>query len=364
MAMTRLTQRKFKALCFYVSSWVITVLGATALFMYGTSDGIDTTKLVFMLQLSLFTGLSHGIYDVVILQDEMDHRPVIAALVIRSWFFISCICANLMLCILIWGIDNSEGLINEDAMQQVADAFRDRGNHISILALFLLGHLITFIRSVHKKFGSRVFVNTLLGKYQDPVEEDLIFMFIDLKSSTTICEELGNVKYSSFIRDYYKLLSNCCEENQGEIYQIAGDGAFLTWKTKHCKHKARPLNCFYDFKECLLRTQKKFKRRYGIIPDFKAAAHCGKVISTEVGNFGSEMAYHGDVLNTTARIQNLCSKLGQDFLISEDLFATLPLPLPHNIICSKAGSFELRGKKNSILIFSLQLPNVETNPTA
>ena len=303
--------------------------------------------MLFMLQLSMFTGLSHAIYDVMILQDEMDSRPVATALLIRSCFFLASICVNFTLCILIWKIDKSEGIINEDSLRQVFQFFKQPSSHILIFSLFLLGHLITFVRSVHKKFGTRVFMNTLVGKYQDPKEEDLIFMFIDMKHSTT---------YSNFIRDYYRLLSNCCEENHGEIYQIAGDGVFLTWKTKDCHRRARPLECFHDFAECLQRTKGKFIKRYGISPSFKAAAHCGKVISTEVGNFGSEMAYHGDVLNTTARIQTLCSKLGQDFLISEDLFAKLPLPLPHGFLCIKAGFFELRGKKNGILIFSLHQP--------
>ena len=356
MAITRLTQRKCKAIGFYILSWVIFTLSASALLTYGAGNGFDSTRMLFMLQLSLLTGLSHAIYDVMILQDEMDKRPVVAALLIRSWFFIASICANLTLCILIWDIDKSEGLINEASLQHVLNVFKQPKTHILIFELFMLGNLITFVRSVHKKFGTRVFVNTLLGKNQDPKEEDLIFMFIDMKHSTEIAEELGHVKYSNFIRDYYRLLSNCCEENHGEIYQIAGDGVFLTWKTSDCKKKARPIDCFYDFAECLERTAPKFKKRYGVVPSFKAAAHCGKVISTEVGNFGSEMAYHGDVLNTTSRIQTLCSKLGQDFLISEDLYVRLPLPLPHGFLSVKAGFFELRGKKNGILIFSLHLP--------
>lgn len=339
-----------------MSSWVFVVLGVTSLLSYGASESMNVDKFMLMLQLSMLMGLSHGIYDVVILQDEMDSRPVIAALLIRSSFFLASISANLILCILIWKIDKENGIINVNSISKVREIFTEPSTHIQIAALFVLGHLITFVRSVHKKFGTRVFINTLLGKYQDPKEEDLVFMFMDLKNSTTICEELGNVRYSNFIRDYYRLLSNCCEENQGEIYQIAGDGAFLTWKTSACRHKARPLNCFFDFKDALQHTQKKFLRRYGVAPDFKAAVHCGKVISTEVGNFGSEMAYHGDVLNTTSRIQSLCSKLGQDFLISEDFFAKLPLPLPHRFICTKSGSFELKGKKNAIMIFSLQNP--------
>lgn len=356
MAITRLTQRKCKAICFYIFCWVFVTLGTTVLFMYGTGKGVQPDKFLFMLQLSLFTGLAHSIYDVTILQDEMDRRPVAIAFIIRSLFFLCTICANLTLCILIWEIDKSEGIINENSLNHVLHFFKDPSNHILIFALFLLGHLITFIRSVHKKFGTRVFVNTLLGKNQDPKEEDLIFMFIDMKHSTEIAEELGHVKYSNFIRDYYRLLSNCCEENHGEIYQIAGDGVFLTWKTKDCRRRARPLDCFHDFEECLKNTAKKFTRKYGVVPSFKAAAHCGKVISTEVGNFGSEMAYHGDVLNTTARIQSLCTKLGQDFLISEDLFCKLPRPLPHQFTCTKTGFFELKGKKSGIFIFSLIKP--------
>jgi adenylate cyclase len=221
---------------------------------------------------------------------------------------------------------------------------------------FFAAYLITALRSVHKKFGPRVFWNTLLGKSQEPKEEERIFMFIDLRHSTSLAEELGHVKYSSFLKDYYSLLSNCCEENRGEIYQIAGDGAFLTWKMSDCRKVARPVDCFFDFSESITGKSRKFMKKFGVTPQFKAGIHCGKVISTEVGNFGSEMAYHGDVLNTTARIQGLCTKLGQEFLVSEDYFQELSKPIPHGYIAKKEGIFELRGKKHEILIFSLQKP--------
>ncbi len=356
MVISRQTKRKFKAICLNLSSWVVITAGVTALFRYGSGGFIDIRNILFMLQLSLFMGLSHGIYDVVILRDEMDHRPAWLAMLIRSLFFLCSICANLVLCTLLWTASKNGTLITEESLQNVIDMFKRTEDQALIVGLFLIGHLITFILSVHKKFGSRVFVNTLLGKYQDPKEEEIVFMFIDLRRSTAIAEELGHVTYSNFLKDYYRLLSNCCEENRGEIYQIAGDGAFITWKTSLCKKKARPINMFFDFAECLEKTKHKFLRKYGVSPEFKAGAHYGKVISTEVGNFGSEMAYHGDVLNTTSRIQALCAKLGQTFLISDDLFMMLPKPFPHDYMSKKEGFFELRGKKREILIFSLQKP--------
>ncbi|MCF0224415.1 MAG: adenylate/guanylate cyclase domain-containing protein [Fibrobacter sp.] len=298
-------------------------------------------------------GLSHGVYDVLVLKDEMDCRPVWKALLVRSIYFATAIIANQILCILLLKIKGGEGLFSEESIESVISFFKDPNFQMQLAEFFVIAYLLTFVRSVHKKFGKRVFWNTLLGKSQEPREEELVFMFIDLKRSTTICEELGNMQYSNFIKEYYALLSNCCEENRGEIYQFAGDGVFITWKKKRCRNKAHPVSLFFDFKECLSNTRYRFSKRYGVWPDFKASVHCGKVIATEVGNFGSEMAYHGDVLNTTSRIQSLCAKLGHDFLASEDIIKALPSELPQDFVSTKAGSFELRGKKNPIMIFSL-----------
>ena len=361
MAISRQTERKFRAVCYYVFCWILAAVGTDVLIMYAQHAQIDGVHLLQMLQFALFMGLSHGVYDILILKDEMDCRAVWKALMLRSAYFISAISSSIILCTLLFRIKDGEGIVNEDGLASVIAEFRDPETQVRIFLFFALACLITFIRSVHKKFGTRVFWNTLLGKSQEPLEENLIFMFIDLKNSTELAEELGHVTYSNFMKDYYKLLSNCCEENRGEIYQIAGDGAFLTWPIAACKKKARPVNCFFDFAECLDRISYKFIRKYGKAPSFKAAAHCGRVVTTEVGNFGSELAYHGDVLNTTSRIQALCGRLGQEFLISEDLFMALPKPLPHGFLCKREGFFELKGKKNEILIFSLQIPLTTLN---
>ena len=356
MILTRQTERKFSAVCYYVLCWILAAIGISSISTYASEGTFDIGDMLMKLQFALFMGLSHGVYDILILKDEMDCRAVWKSLLIRSLYFVAAICSSKLLCILLFKVKAGEGIINEEGLGDVIASISDPAVQMQVLVFFLTAYLITFVRSVHKKFGTRVFWNTLLGKSQEPLEEDLVFMMIDLKNSTELAEELGHVKYSSFMKDYYKLLSNCCEENQGEIYQIAGDGAFLTWHTSACRHRARPVDCFYDFSVCLERIAPKFIRKYGKAPNFKAAAHCGRVITTEVGNFGSELAYHGDVLNTTSRIQSLCAKLGQEFLISEDLYAMLPRPLPHGYMSKKEGFFELRGKKHEILIFSLQKP--------
>lgn len=63
--------------------------------------------------------------------------------------------------------------------------------------------LITFFRAVNQKFGPGVLWNMLVGKYHHPQEEERIFMFLDLKSSTTIAEQLGHLRFSRFIQDCF-----------------------------------------------------------------------------------------------------------------------------------------------------------------
>ena len=75
----------------------------------------------------------------------MDKRPAAAALLIRSWFFLASICANLTLCILIWDIDRSEGLINEAALQHVLEVFKQSKTHI--LIFLTLSTTIFFLAS-------------------------------------------------------------------------------------------------------------------------------------------------------------------------------------------------------------------------
>ena len=60
-----------------------------------------------------------------------------------------------------------------------------------------------FILQVNDKFGQGVLISFLLGKYHRPKEDDRIFMFMDLKSSTTYAEKLGHIKYSQFIQDCF-----------------------------------------------------------------------------------------------------------------------------------------------------------------
>ncbi|MCP4713222.1 MAG: hypothetical protein GY869_31715, partial [Planctomycetes bacterium] len=86
-----------------------------------------------------------------------------------------------------------------------------------------------FILQVSDKFGQGVLVNFLLGKYHQPKEEERIFMFLDLKSSTTYAEKLGHLRYSRLIQDCFFDITEVILRHDAVIYQYVGDEVILSW---------------------------------------------------------------------------------------------------------------------------------------
>ena len=66
----------------------------------------------------------------------------------------------------------------------------------------------------------------------------------------------------------------------------------------------------------------------------------------EIGVIKKDIIYSGDVLNTTARIQEQCNQYSVDILISKETFDLLSDTDGYNLI--PMGSIELRGKERKI----------------
>lgn len=212
--------------------------------------------------------------------------------------------------------------------------------------------LITFFRAVDQKFGPGVLWNMLLGKYHHPQEEQRIFMFLDLKSSTTIAEELGHLRFSRFIQDCFYDLNEIVPQFKAEIYQYVGDEAVLTWDKKHGFTDNNCLEIYFAFRNKLLEKKDYYLAQYGVIPEFKAGVHHGKVMVAEVGIIKKEIAFHGDVLNTAARIQGQCNEYQQHLLISEDMLQQLDLGT--HFASTSIGAIPLKGKMVEVPIYGIR----------
>jgi adenylate cyclase len=222
---------------------------------------------------------------------------------------------------------------------------------VAIIYLFA-GSMTTLVRQLLLRMDRQRLMQLLAGHYQQPVSEDRIFLFVDLKGSTQLAETLGNDRYSRFVRDFFADASLAIETTRGEVYQYVGDEVVVTWPSKLGLSHANVLHCFFEMQHRIEERQDYYLRKYGVVPEFKAGAHGGPVTTVLVGTVHRELVYHGDVLNTTARIQAQCNALGSKFLVSDSLYRQLGAQPEYQF--TQLGNHKLRGKAGATELVDVQ----------
>ncbi len=210
----------------------------------------------------------------------------------------------------------------------------------------ILAFFITVGFEFSRKLGPGVLWNWMTGKYYTPREEELVFMFLDMKDSTTIAESLGALKFSALVRDFFRDLSAPLQESKGRVSHYIGDEAVIYWKPENAIKQAGCIAFFFAFKKSLLSRNDYYQKTYGLTPEFKAGLHIGPVVATEVGDVKSEIVFHGDVLNTTARIESMCNELNAEFLVSKVLADRVAMPV--GVSKADLGAVHLKGKSEQV----------------
>jgi adenylate cyclase len=226
------------------------------------------------------------------------------------------------------------------------------------LGLSLIISLVSnFLDELHRKLGRDAIFNLIFGKYHQVKQEDRLFLFIDLNHSTDIAEEMGELEYSHFLQDYYYDISEPIARYFGRVYQYVGDEIVITWPLKKGLRFALCARCFFAIQKQINRFSEQYQERYGRVPEFKAALHGGYIVVSEVGKYKSEIAYHGDVLNTTARMLGKCHELNADFLISDWIVERVAMP--KYIKLESLGAFQLKGKQQEVELYSVFLSQIK-----
>jgi len=224
--------------------------------------------------------------------------------------------------------------------------------HIMVLYAVVMASVIIFTKEMSRKMGQGVLFNFITGKYQKPFREERIFMFLDLDASSSLAEKLGDLQYHQLLNEFYFDITEDIIEARGEIYQYVGDEVVVTWKMKRGLPAGNCLRAYFNILHKIESVKDKYTNRFGTLPRFKAAFHCGEVITAQVGDVKTEIVFHGDVVNTTSRIEHLCSELGERLLISKDLLDKLPLSFVD--FFKPVGKVRPRGKERHVELFGLK----------
>ena len=205
-----------------------------------------------------------------------------------------------------------------------------------------------FILQVNDKFGPGILWKFITGRYYHPREEERIFMFLDLKSSTPIAEKMGSKKYFEFLKDIYRDITEPIINSLGDIYQYVGDEVVVSWSVENGLAKNNCLLCYFRIEKTLKERIENYLNKYGIHPSFKAGFHVGEVTVGEIGVIKKDIVFSGDVLNTTSRIQKECNNQKVKILISSQLLQRLQLNGEYEKV--PLGEIQLKGKQEKVVI--------------
>ena len=222
---------------------------------------------------------------------------------------------------------------------------------INLLTVFIITLIFISILEINTLHRKGELFKYVTGLYHKPKEVERIFMFADMKSSTTIAEKLGNLEFGNLLQDFFSDISDAISGAQGEVYGYVGDEVIINWKYEPGISDHNCIRCYFDMRRAIRDKSDYYLKRYQVVPEIKAGLHSGKVVVMWVGDQKKEIVYLVDVLNTTSRIQSECNRLGEVLIASGQVMQLFPGPLGYTV--RPLGEIELRGKEERITLFGL-----------
>ncbi len=231
------------------------------------------------------------------------------------------------------------------------DDLVDPGFAWSVVITFLAALLFNFVAQVNRLLGRGVLVGLILGRYHRPRQEVRIFLFVDLRSSTQIAEQLGNLRYHAFLKRFVDDVSTSATRHGGDVHRFVGDEVVLTWTERKGLQDAACVQAVFAMADAIEQSSGDYLADFGAVPSFWAGLHMGPVVTGEIGTVKHEIVYMGDTPNTAARIEQACRDFDRPFLASADVVEAVTLP--DGTTVESLGPIELRGVGSSVELFAL-----------
>ena len=214
-------------------------------------------------------------------------------------------------------------------------------NFAAIGSSFLLYLVVIFLSQLNSLLGPGVLLRFVTGRYHHPRRERRIFMFVDIEDSTELSKNLSLEHYYGLVNDFFRDVAGPVLDSRGEIYEYVGDEVVISWKYEAGLRDANCVRAFFEIEKAVWKQSGQYLNRYGTVPAFKAGLHEGEVITAEMGGSKKVIAFNGEVLNVTARIQGQCNPLQRRLLASQQLIDQLKIP--GYVTPQSMGLIELRG---------------------
>ena len=346
-------QTSFWVTAFVILAIVLHFATITLNLAYGVNIPIDLLPFLVLVVIGgIVYGIALGVSDPWLEHHVLRSKSLGVSILLQAAMYFAVLVIMMTLTrFLVWEYIIVPGFFNNVSPVSNDLAWRYYAYLVAVYT-FPMGLVIGFINQMNKKFGPGILVPLLLGKYRRPREEERIFMFMDLESSTSHAESLGHLKYSALIRDSFLDINRIVSKYRAEVYQYVGDEVVISWPSKGTMNLLACVEFYFDCQFTFRQREPYYSENYGVVPKFKAGLHQGIVTAVEVGEIKRDVAYHGDTLNTASRIQSKCKEYESDLLISDEI--EMGISWTESYRKTFVGEVSLRGKNRPVRLFNVQ----------
>jgi adenylate cyclase len=355
-------RKNLGTLVIVVSIWVLSNMFISWVIWESGTDVPGRPTLGRRLLYAAASGLAIGIFNTVVelfvLRRQLRRWPTVFIIMVRTGlllFFVAAVSASA------YGIYtySKDVPFSLQGLSRVMDTEYGESGIIAAGFTILVSLITNFVWQISRTLSPERFYSYITGRYHRPREVFRVVMFLDIKSSTSIAERLGNVRYHEFLNEFFYDLDEVIARHEGEIYQYVGDEVIIVWKKEYARYKGYAVRSFFRCRRRIHGLSAKYERKYGFVPEFRASLHCGHVVVGEVGDTKKEIVFHGDVINTGSRILDQCKPVGADFLLTRDVLESLRRAKGDALNWDKyriesRGHMKLRGKETELEVFSVE----------
>ena len=180
--------------------------------------------------------------------------------------------------------------------------------------------------------------------------KDIAVMFVDIRGYTSLSESLLPEQIVEILNYYLDLVAKAVLKYQGTLDEFIGDAAMAVFNSPRNleDYEMHAVCAAWELLSSAEELNHICRERCGKEVAFGIGIHCGEAV---IGNIGSEMRMDytaiGDTVNTASRLEGVAPP-GQ-ILISKEMKDRLG----DKITSLFAGEFELKGKQNKVLAYTV-----------
>ncbi len=207
--------------------------------------------------------------------------------------------------------NQNEGIPTEDISAELGNLI-DNFNETSVNMQMLPDHTYTTPRLTAKQlFASQTFHDLFRAEVFQDAEgfgiKDVTILFTDLKSSTQLYQQIGDLNAYALVREHYGVLNTAILNQHGAIVKTIGDAIMANF--------TNPADAVAAALEMLkgLRQLNRSSPHGGLV--LKIGIHRGAAIAVTLNN---RIDYFGHTVNIASRVQG--SAGGDEIYLTEDIY--------------------------------------------